>query len=1180
MSKDTQLRDAVDPRFTQRDIADWLEERNPELANTYRATRRLLEEEPEPGYERTRVLLICHAMREIINRLPATLLPGGGALNRSSVASGKHSGELVQALPELRVKYPDMDLSLEAPTIPIPREVALVLDQLIDAAEYEDRQRLSDLAAFLTEDANPKHPAVHEWRELSRYFTRWAHLGDTPAASIPTDQELTEKIRVFEDHIDAIGRAFFANKSVIEDMLFSANEFVTGELSGARHLIPDGSVVEAALRRLTTYQLRRVFYEGLENPYWVKPLAELGAFVDPPEPVFAGDGYVYDAFWPEISYLERVCTAVPSDVVDVLLGLATTSNSWVRRAAFAIGSRVPVAEAVRMKPLWQEWGKSGGFGWRTDPRDLVSFAVNLLNGGQVDAGVSFSNILFRPQKAAGGGSSAVTGLDRYWYSAELPRLVEALGPVGLQTVLPWLVEYERITEAFGEGFDHSGFFRASIGGQPADRRLSIENALIDAVRACAVTAFSTETEAAWFVFEQNSILISQRIAMYAVAECLDKTDARNDPEAAPLVALGEKMLLLPKCREQGARLEFVALARELARHSKWRELERAIEDGHFTGEDRERLRTDMIAAGMASEEIEPEISRLDDCWRHEVLSGVGRELLSPALVSRLDQLDEAYGVLENPLRPSFQVTSWCGPNSPVDYDEMVSMSPSELVAQLESWHMTGDPIGPRPSHEGQARVLEDVLAVKPRALGDVADLVGRLRPTYIRAALRGWKEAFQKGCVLDWRVVVETTAHVVSHGLESRFPSEGKEFDDDPDYVDAKWAAAVLLVELSKPSNRGRIPSQWLAQVANLILDVMRYDKAREARVASGLSDSMDDLVTVAPNQQQPIRIRALVNLISHGGQTDWYEPAIAALERELNCIDLGGASYAALGETCGQLLSYAPQWMRENVARYFGSESHSTSGQQVAVAQAVALHYYHPELYRLLSGPMIAILRESSVVATRVFDEFSVKVRIGEWIINAIIRGDIDESDDLRHMFYETVPPDVRGEAIGRVAWSFAHVDVVDDAIRDRLGALWDERVRHVEVNSSDKAELKDFCWFVRSGRFNHDWWLPRLKRVLKLYPEFDTQGMIGEQIAQAALTMPGDALDLLITLLEPENLTSHDTLLLRIQALAPVIAAALDTGDQGLMKTATDFMNEMGARGEIDLDRRVAALRGGIED
>jgi hypothetical protein len=83
-----------------------------------------------------------------------------------------------------------------------------------------------------------------------------------------------------------------------------------------KYRVPTQEQVEATLLKIPTFQLRRVFYEGLENPLWVRPLLQAGAFTNPPEPQATDDGYLRDVYWPEISYLTRIAPQAPGDVVD------------------------------------------------------------------------------------------------------------------------------------------------------------------------------------------------------------------------------------------------------------------------------------------------------------------------------------------------------------------------------------------------------------------------------------------------------------------------------------------------------------------------------------------------------------------------------------------------------------------------------------------------------------------------------------------------------------------------------------------------------------------------------------------------------------------------------------------------------------------------------------------------
>lgn len=265
-----------------------------------------------------------------------------------------------------------------------------------------------------------------------------------------------------------------------------------------------------------------------------------------------------------------------------------------------------------------------------------------------------------------------------------------------------------------------------------------------------------------------------------------------------------------------------------------------------------------------------------------------------------------------------------------------------------------------------------------------------------------------------------------------------------------------------------------------------------------------------------------------------------------------------------------------ENLPTYFGRRSGIDRNQQVTLTTAIAMHYYHPDLYRLLSDPMIATLHSPEHIAIGWGNDVSPQQRIGQWVIGAIIRGDIGDDDPLRTEFYTQADPETRGDAIGHTAWSFMHAEVVDDVIHDRLAALWDERVDHVRSSPEDKAELKDFYWFIRSEKFSASWWLPRLVEALEVDGELETHGMIGEQLAGAADELPGVALKALTMLLAPEETSPRDNYDLRTHSLAPVIAAAIGTSDPKLQEDARSLMNRMGERGEIDLERRVEAILG----
>ena len=179
-------------------------------------------------------------------------------------------------------------------------------------------------------------------RHAAKFFVRWAHLqaGPTDVASLPSDDEIRDQVRVVEDLIEGVTRLFFDARRAVDDLLDEINQTGEGE-SVSSFRAPTEAQVKEAMRRITKTQLRRAFFEGIENPLRVKPLADAGAFRNPPEPVMTEDGYVRDVYWPEAEFLSNVAPRAPQEVVDVFLALGGSNNSWVRRAAFEIGAKVP-----------------------------------------------------------------------------------------------------------------------------------------------------------------------------------------------------------------------------------------------------------------------------------------------------------------------------------------------------------------------------------------------------------------------------------------------------------------------------------------------------------------------------------------------------------------------------------------------------------------------------------------------------------------------------------------------------------------------------------------------------------------------------------------------------------------------------------------------------------------------
>ena len=66
---------------------------------------------------------------------------------------------------------------------------------------------------------------------------------------------------------------------------------------------PTDLQIQECLTLISSPQLRRAFFERLQNPLWLEPLDAREVFSTLPEPETTLDGLVRDLYWPEIGYL-------------------------------------------------------------------------------------------------------------------------------------------------------------------------------------------------------------------------------------------------------------------------------------------------------------------------------------------------------------------------------------------------------------------------------------------------------------------------------------------------------------------------------------------------------------------------------------------------------------------------------------------------------------------------------------------------------------------------------------------------------------------------------------------------------------------------------------------------------------------------------------------------------------
>ena len=216
-------------RKDQERIAQWLTKRAPELGEVYGAAVRLMGDPEYPG--RTR--FICHAARDICNRLPdvvdvLVLKPNlHNQLNKLSDLWSRHKLQTVE-LGRLTPEEPqNADSTTREVAVPLDvfRQIDLVVKnhRLIPIVNRERATRMFETVA--PESAGGSEvllPQTDQWIELKHWFEGHAHAGLRDRTVLAA--ELQSKFETFETHLSKIaGEEFYEGVEELDEILEDTN---------------------------------------------------------------------------------------------------------------------------------------------------------------------------------------------------------------------------------------------------------------------------------------------------------------------------------------------------------------------------------------------------------------------------------------------------------------------------------------------------------------------------------------------------------------------------------------------------------------------------------------------------------------------------------------------------------------------------------------------------------------------------------------------------------------------------------------------------------------------------------------------------------------------------------------------------------------------------------------------
>jgi hypothetical protein len=922
---------------------------------------------------------------------------------------------------------------------------------------------------------------------------------------------------------------------------------------------------------------RAYFFDRLENPLWVRPLAAADFFAGPPEPMPAAEpGYVRFPPWPEGRYLTRVAAAAPEAVAEVLRSINGSSNPTVIRHLLEALVALPDKQFQETSEQLASW-LEGGFVDHFDD-EAAAAIVRLLEMGVIAPALDAARCVLAVQpdprlaeKASAElpfrlSPEASGRLSDWHYERMLERVVGALsdaaGVDGLEFVSSLLEDALRLSTWDDENLDAgSQIWRPAIEDHPQNSDSGVRNALVSATRDVAVRVASKGEDALSRVVDalEARTVLHRRVALHVLAvveggEGL--VDERiGSREVFDDYHLKHEYATLLRNRFSGASEQ------TRSRFLSW------VSDGPNVDEYRQRR--ERFDGGPPNDEAVEQYARR---WRRDWLSFVA-DYLESADAERYRDLVTEVGHPEHPDFTSWS-SSWTGPESPLSGQELGARTIEDIHAYLRSWRPEDDSgwhFGP--SVEGLGRILSEDVKTRASGYASSAAAFVDLDPTYVRSIFSGLANALRDGEAFEWEGPLALAEFVVSRPFEP--DEEVPDRDRDPGW---RWCRGEVasLMRTGFSDRPNRIPFGERERAWSIIERLLRDPNPSSEHEARYGGDNMDPL-TLSINTNRGNAMHAVIEYalwvrrelearkedVSRGFEL--IPEAREALDAHLDPeVEPSLAVHAVYGRWLPWLLLLDEAWVRDRHSALLPAAPLENYRDVVWTTYISWCPPYDSAFRALRQDYEAAVGALPSGVAAGTFRRESVDAKLGEHLVTFFWRGVTDLA--LLDEFFARADDELAGDVMEFIGRSLRNTTgEVPDDIRVRIQELWERRLSVAGGDpEAHMAELQAFGTTFAAAKLDQEWALANLERAVGLSGAPTLGHWVVERLIDLAQSRPAVVTSILAAMLEhPQNEWDH--LDWRDEARR-VVEVAVSTGDVSALERARSIVDYYVRHGELD--------------
>lgn len=864
---------------------------------------------------------------------------------------------------------------------------------------------------------------------------------------------------------------------------------------------PTEQQINKALSALVHLPNLRFFFDKLENPEWLEPLAKRAFFNNPPDIIKdEKKGTIGFPPWPVSNYLARMAELKPQEVLAIINKIPDNGNIRVYQDFIEALLRMPPEISVKLLKRVKKWIAST---YKiTSPEKLGELIIHFAKGGFIDEAFELADAILFIQsdkkaedkiKAINIPSEPKTIISLYDYEEIVkkyfPSFIELVGIRGITFLCKLLLRAIHLSQNYNEKNkveDYSYIWRPAIEAHDQNIGMGLRDILIDGIRDSAEILISKGILKIFEIldiFKSFKKKIFLRLKIYVLYKFGDKDFKEIES------VLNNKEYF----NDNSIRHEFVLLLKTFfPKLSK--EIQNFIFDLIYKGPGEEFYK--RIEKYQERQFTEKERIKEQEKWKLPRYFWINNSLIGK-YKEEYDELIKKYGEPKNSEFISFGA-SWVGPTSPKTSEELINMTPTGLIDFLNQWKYKDEIFAPTP--EGLSRSMIEVIKNKPAPYMDFALEFKGLNPTYVRSLISGVAESNNLSSSLNWQAILNLCSWVVLQQDET-IKSGEKKWDEDPDWGWTRKSVADLLNSIFQ---KNILPYSFKDKSWE-VLKILTDDPEPSTDYEEEYGGTNMDPSTLSINT---VRGKAMHALIQYALWIRRYHEKLPdakkfknngfiempevkeVLEKHLDpSLDPSLAIRSIYGRWLPWIALLDEKWLVKNLSLIFPSQENKSLLRDAAWESYIVFCRPFNNILPILSSQYkIAITK----IGTRkeLHSHYSPNEKLAEHLMEFYWRGilNFDNYNKIFKDFWNTPDFELKGYALEFIGRSLKNTkDPLSADLSNRLKLLWGNRLSHSKLTEKNEYEMRAFEWWFISNKFDRDWEIKQLKESLNLGGRFN---------------------------------------------------------------------------------------------